>query len=177
MVHRRTNRLDWGAVSVAEEVISLAQSKGLHIALAESLTAGLISAELARVPGASKVLLGGVVSYQDQVKTQLLGVSPSLLQMQSAVDPEVAAQMAEGVRAKLAFAMQLEQDLVVGLSATGVAGPDSVGENGPGVVYLGLSSARGTKVFAEQFDGARAEIRAQTVARALEILREELGLF
>lgn len=162
---------------MAEEVISLAQAKGIQIALAESLTAGLISAKLAEIPGASKVLLGGVVSYQDQVKSQLLGVSPSLLQMQSAVDPEVAAQMAEGVRSKLAFAMQLDQDLVIGLSATGVAGPDSVGQNGPGVVYLGLSSRAGTKVFAEQFEGSRAEIRSQTVTRALEILREELGQF
>ncbi len=162
---------------MAEEVIGLAKEKGLHIATAESLTAGLISAKLAEVPGASNVLLGGIVSYQDQVKSQLLGVSPGLLQMQSAVDPEVAAQLAEGVRAKFAFAMQLEQRLVIGLSATGVAGPDSVGQHDPGEVYLGLSSERGTKVFAERFGGSRGEIRAKTVDRAIEILREELGQF
>jgi PncC family amidohydrolase len=162
---------------MAEEVIRLAQEKGLHIATAESLTAGLISAKLADVPGASKVLLGGIVSYQDQVKSQLLGVSPGLLQMQSAVDPEVAAQLAEGVRAKFAFAMRLEQSMVIGLSATGVAGPDSVGQHEAGEVYLGLSSERGTKVFAEKFAGSRAEIRAKTLDRAVEILREELGHF
>lgn len=162
---------------MAEEVIRVAQEKGLYIATAESLTAGLISAKLAEVPGASKVLLGGAVSYQDQVKSQLLGVSPGLLQMQSAVDPEVAAQLAEGVRAKFAFAMQLEQRLVIGLSATGVAGPESVGQHEPGEVYLGLSSERGTKVFAEQFGGSRGEVRAKTVDRAIEILWEELGLF
>ncbi len=162
---------------MAEEVIGLAKEKGLHIATAESLTAGLISAKLAEVPGASKVLLGGIVSYQDQVKSQLLGVSPGLLQMQSAVDPEVAAQLAEGVRAKFAFAMQLEQRLVIGLSATGVAGPDSVGQHDPGEVYLGLSSERGTKVFAERFGGTRGALRAKPVDRAIQLLREELNQF
>ncbi len=177
MVHRRTNPLDWIAVFMAKEIIEQAQSKGIYIALAESLTAGMVCARLADVPGASKVLLGGINAYQDQVKSQILGVSPSLLQMQSAVDPEVAAQLAEGVRSKFAFAMQVSTDQVIGLSVTGVAGPDSVGHHQPGEVYLGVSSKAGTKVFAEQFQGSRAEIRLASLERALVVLREEIGVF
>jgi PncC family amidohydrolase len=162
---------------MAEEIISLAQSKGVYLALAESLTAGMVCARLADVPGASKVLLGGINTYQDQIKSQILGVSSSLLQMQSAVDPEVAAQLAESVRAKFAFAMQLAPEQVIGLSTTGVAGPDSVGHHKPGEVYVGVSSKAGTKVFAEQFGGTRADIRRASLERALEVLREEIGVF
>lgn len=177
MVHRRANPLDWIAVFMAKEIIEQAQSKGIFIALAESLTAGLVCARLADVPGASKVLLGGINAYQNQIKSQILGVSPGLLQMQSAVDPEVAAQLAEGVRSKFAFAMQVSPDQVIGLSVTGVAGPDAVGHHQPGEVYLGVSSRAGTKVFAEQFEGSRTEIRLASVERALAVLREEIGVF
>lgn len=162
---------------MAEEIIELAKSKGVFIALAESLTAGMVCARLADVPGASKVLLGGINAYQDQVKSQLLGVSPVLLQMQSAVDPEVAAQLAEGVRSKFAFAMQVSSEQVIGLATTGVAGPEPVGHHEPGEVYLAVSSRAGTKVFAEQFQGSRAEIRLASLERALAVLREELGAF
>ena len=177
MVHGYFDAVDGIAVFMAEEIISLAKSKGLHLAFAESLTAGMVCARLADVPGASSVLLGGITAYQDQIKSQLLGVSPALLQMQSAVDPEVAAQLAEGVRAKFAFAMQVSSDEVIGLSTTGVAGPDPVGHHQPGEVYIGLSSRAGTKVFAEQFAGGRAEIREASLERALAILREEIGNF
>jgi PncC family amidohydrolase len=169
--------MDWIAVLMVEEIISAAQKKGIYLALAESITAGMICARLAEVPGASKVLLGGINAYQDQIKSQTLGVSPALLQMQSAVDPEVAAQLAEGVRAKFAIAMQLSPQQVIGLSATGVAGPDSVGPHPPGEVYLAISSNSGTKVFAEQFSGSRADIRLASLERALAVLREEIANF
>jgi PncC family amidohydrolase len=162
---------------MAKQIIELAQSKGVFIALAESLTAGMVCARLADVPGASKVLLGGINAYQDQVKSQLLGVSPALLQMQSAVDPEVAAQLAEGVRAKFAFAMQVPPERVIGLSTTGIAGPEPIGHHEPGEVYLGLSSKAGSKVYAEQFEGSRADIRLASLERALAVLREEIAGF
>ena len=177
MVHRCLDSVDGIAVSMAEEIISLAKSKGLHLAIAESLTAGMVCARLADAPGASSVLLGGITAYQDQIKSQLLGVSPALMQMQSAVDPEVAAQLAEGIRAKFAFAMQVSSEQVIGLSTTGVAGPDSVGHHQPGEVYIGVSSRAGTKVFAEQFAGSRAEIRQACLGRVLAVLREEIGNF
>jgi len=162
---------------VAEEIISAALAKGLFLATAESLTAGLICSTLVETAGSSKVVLGGINCYQDQIKQQLLGVPSSLLQQQSAVDPEVAAHLASQVRAKFANAMQLPEERVVGVSSTGIAGPDSLPGKAVGEVYLGISSSLGTKVFAEQFEGSRAEIRLLARDRALEILREELARF
>lgn len=162
---------------MAEEMITAALAKGLFVATAESLTAGLICSALVETPGSSKVVLGGINCYQDQIKQQLLGVPSSLLQQQSAVDPEVAAHLASQVRSKFALAMQLPEDQVIGLSSTGVAGPDTVAGKAVGEVYLGISSRLGTKVFAEQFEGSRAQIRLAARDRALEILREELARF
>ena len=90
---------------MAQEIISAAASKGLYIALAESITAGLVCSTLVEVAGSSNVVLGGVNAYQDPIKVRTLGVSPSLLQMQSAVDPEVAAQMATGEQTESPWTM------------------------------------------------------------------------
>lgn len=162
---------------MAQEIIELAKSKGLLIATAESITAGLICSTLVDIPGSSAVVLGGINCYQDEIKQHLLGVPSSLLKQQSAVDPEVAAHLASQVRSKFALAMQVEEERLIGISATGVAGPDSVAGKPVGEVYIGISSSRGTKVFAEQFSGERSQIRQATRDRALEILREELGSF
>jgi PncC family amidohydrolase len=162
---------------MAQEIISLAEAKGLHLATAESITAGLICSALVETAGASKVVLGGINCYQDAIKQQLLGVPSSLLQQQSAVDPEVAAHLASQVRAKFASAMQLLEDSVMGISSTGIAGPDTLWGKAVGEVYLGVSSSLGTKVFAEQFQGSRAEIRLAARDRALQIIREELASF
>lgn len=162
---------------MAEEVISLAKAKGLYLATAESLTAGLICSTLVDTPGSSSVVLGGINCYQDQIKQQLLGVPSSLLQQQSAVDPEVAAHLAAQVRSKFATAMQLDEEQVLGISSTGIAGPDTLPGKAVGEVYLGISSRLGTKVFAEQFQGSRAQIRLLATDRAIEILREELARF
>jgi nicotinamide-nucleotide amidase len=158
---------------LAREVIDLALSSATSIATAESLTGGLVSGALSSVPGASKVLLGGVVSYSDSLKTQWLGVSPQLISNQSAVDAEVAAQMAEGLRDRVAH---LQGPIkIIALSTTGVAGPDPVGSNPVGTVFLGVAGVERVVVFAEKFEGDRESIRQQTVTRALEILREQLA--
>jgi len=151
---------------VAEQVIRLCTEKQLFIATAESLTGGLIASELVSVSGASKVVLGSVVAYQDSIKQQLLGVSPSLIENQTAVDAEVCAQMAEGVRAKFAKASGQDAASVIGISTTGVAGPENVAGHVAGEVFIGLSSAAGIAVFAERFAGSRNEIR-QAAARLL----------
>ncbi len=177
MVHGCDNSLDRGFVHMAEEVISLAKEKGLLIATAESITGGLVCGALTEVAGSSAVVLGGINCYQDEIKQQLLGVSSSLIQQQSAVDPEVAAQLAGSVRSRFAGAMQVSEERVIGISTTGVAGPDSVADKEVGEVYLGISSSMGTKVYAEVFSGNRDQIRKASVARALEILREELAKF
>ena len=156
-------------------MIAEAKAKGLWLALAESLTGGALSAEIVSEPGASEVFLGSVVSYQDQVKSQLLGASAQLIASQSAVDPEVAIQMAVGAREKLARACQIDSESVIGISTTGVAGPDSVGNKDPGEVYIGISSRRGERVYAERFEGNRNQIRAAVVRRAMEIIGDEIA--
>jgi len=156
-------------------IIEAALAKGLQIATAESITAGGLSARLALTPGASKVLLGGIASYQDQIKSQLLGVSAQLIAQQSAVDAEVCAQMAAGVREKFANSMGIAESEVIGISTTGVAGPDSVAAKEPGEVFIGLATRAGVKVFGERFSGNRESIIEATIARCEEILLEEIG--
>lgn len=158
-------------------MIAEAAAKGLRIATAESLTAGLLAASIAETPGASSVLLGSVVSYQDEIKIQVLGVSSQLIATASAVDPEVAIQMADSVRTKFATAMNLPTQSVIGISTTGVAGPDPVGSKPVGEVYIGLSSPSGQRVYARVYSGDRNEVRKQVVADCLSILWEEIVQF
>lgn len=157
-------------------IIEAALAKGLHIATAESITGGAVSARLAQTPGASKVLLGGITAYQDQIKSQLVGASSQLIAQQSAVDAEVCAQLAEGVRSRFAGAMGLSESDVIGTSTTGVAGPDSVSGKSVGEVFIGISSKAGVKVFSENFAGDRLEIIEATIRRCEEILLEEIAL-
>ena len=175
MVHGRADALEWEADSMAEQVIASAKKAGLSIATAESITGGALASALIAVDGASEVILGGVVAYQDRIKEQLLGVSPALIANQTAVDAEVAAQMAEGVRGKFSKSTGKDPAYVIGLSTTGVAGPASVSERKPGEVFIAISSNQGVTVYSENFQGSRNEIRALTCNRALEILREHLA--
>ncbi|TFD76258.1 CinA family protein [Cryobacterium fucosi] len=138
---------------------------GLTIAVAESLTGGLLTAELIRVPGASLCVNGGVVAYQTELKHTLLGVDAGLLAEHGPVHPEVAIQMARGVRTRLAVA---GRDADLGVATTGVAGPDPQGGQSPGTVFLGLSRGSEGWAIPLRLTGDRAAIRAQTVARAIE---------
>lgn len=158
-------------------LIELAKLKAVFICTAESLTAGLVAAELAKTPGASEVLLGGVVAYQDVIKSQILGVSKVLMESQTSVDPEVAAQMALGACAKFANAAGLVSERVIALATSGVAGPGSVGHQIPGTVYIALATGEEVAVYAEQFEGSRAVITTSTVERSISLLREHLEAF
>jgi nicotinamide-nucleotide amidase len=160
---------------MAEQVIALAKKAGLSIAIAESITGGALASVLIGVDGASEVILGGIVAYQDRIKEQLLGVSPALIANQSSVDAEVAAQMAEGVRERLSKAAGKDASLVIGVATTGVAGPRSVSGRKPGEVYIAISSSLGVTVYSESFEGSRNQIRMLTRDRAIEILREHLA--
>jgi PncC family amidohydrolase len=155
-------------------LIDSAKSAGLRLAIAESLTGGQLTATLIDTPGASEVVLGGLVAYQDQLKEQLLGVSPQLIAAQTSVDAEVAAQMAQGVRQKLAQKCGVAESGVIGISTTGVAGPDAVGQNPVGTVFIGVASELEVKVMALQLQGDRAQIRNQATQAALEGLAEEI---
>ena len=148
------------------------EEKGLHLAIAESLTGGMLSSAFVDVAGASKVFLGSIVAYQTELKHQLLGVSRTLLQEQGAVDPEVVAQMAGGVRSKLANRCGIDESLVIGLASTGVAGPEPQDGKPVGTVFIGISGPTGDFVYPFQFEGAREGIRLSAVTAALTALGE-----
>jgi nicotinamide-nucleotide amidase len=142
-------------------------ARGLTIAVAESLTGGLLVAELIRPAGASAVVRGGVVAYATAVKGSVLGVDTELLAEHGAVHPLVAEQMAEGVRRVLSVDGR-EAD--IGISTTGVAGPDPQDGRQPGTVFLGLSMAGGTRSIGLTLSGDRDVIRRDTVLAAIDYI-------
>ena len=158
----------------AAEILQELEARGFKLAIAESLTGGLLTAEFVAVPGASKVLLGSIVAYQTSLKHELLGVSRALLENQGPVDPEVVAQMAAGVRSKLANKTNTDENLVLGIATTGVAGPDTQNGIAVGTVYIAISGPGtiGDSVFAYEFSGGREAIRSATVTEAISALGE-----
>jgi nicotinamide-nucleotide amidase len=147
---------------------------GLFVAVAESVTGGLICAKLIDTPGASRVVLGGIVAYQNDVKQNLLGVPRELLERAGSVDSEVAIIMAASVREQFALANSKNISQVIGLSSTGVAGPDPAGRHKAGEVLIGFSSSKGAGHRAFKFQGDRNQIRSQSLDAALLVLREHL---
>lgn len=148
--------------ALARDVIDSALEAGLSVATAESLTAGMIAAALAEVPGASAVLQGGVVSYSNEVKARVLSVDRDLLAANGSVDGEVARQMAVGARECCL------SDLAV--SATGVAGPEAHDGKDVGTVFLGFAHPGGSGYAEHHFSGNRESIRAESTVTALILL-------
>jgi nicotinamide-nucleotide amidase len=163
----------------AKQILDLLRSQNKKLVLAESLTGGLLTAEFAKVAGASDVLLAGIVAYDSILKHELLGVSKQLLDNQGAVDPEVAAQMAEGIRNKIAQKMGLELGSVVAISTTGVSGPSEQDGKPVGELYIcvskGPEQALSSNVFAHQLTGDRAQIQNSAVLLGLGHLWEEIA--
>lgn len=154
------------ADEVARELVSCAAQAGLSVSTAESCTAGLVTATIADVPGASDMLRGGAVTYVNEIKHALLGVRQDTLDVDGAVSEPCARQMAAGSRK--AFASD------AAVSVTGFAGPGGGTDAEPvGTVYLGVSSARGERVERRVFPGDRACVRMAACARALELLLGE----
>lgn len=139
--------------------------EGRTLVTAESLTGGGIGAALTAVPGASAVYRGGVISYCDDVKHELLGVSRDTLNCYGAVSEHTALEMAKGVRG------MLKAD--VSVSVTGLAGPggDEYGHD-VGTVFIGYSSERCDIVREYHFAGDRESVRQQTIQAALELILE-----
>lgn len=170
----------------AASIVARLSERGLRIAFAESLTGGLLVAEFVSVPGASRVVSGGVVAYDTSLKHRLLGVSVELLHRVGPVDPGVAAAMANGVRERCAVPVSATSGVPVpadvGVATTGVAGPDPDPQTGQavGTVYLGMSIGERIETVRLQLTGDRAQIRAQTVDRAVhaidQLLQEEQNL-
>ena len=150
-------------MSVAEKLVALLKAQGLTCATAESCTGGGVGSAITAVPGSSAVFAGGVISYSNEVKRDVLGVSADILQNVGAVSSETAAQMAEGAR-KL-----LKTDLAVSL--TGIAGPDGGSEEKPvGLVWFGLATKDGVRTEKAIFRGHRAKVREQAIIHALGML-------
>lgn len=151
-------------MSNAASLVATLTSRGMTIAVAESLTGGLLVAELIAVPGASSVVLGGVVAYNSELKHSVLGVDSSLLAEHGAVHPDVAAHMATGVRVALATAAGPAH---IGISTTGVAGPDEQDGQPVGTVYLGFAIGDSVHTKRLALAGDRAHIRAAAVDESL----------
>lgn len=154
-------------------VVAELTRRGSTVAVAESLTGGLLAAEIVSVPGASAVFRGGVVAYDTAIKHSVLGVDATLLAERGAVDISVAQQMADRVRSVLAVAGRSAD---YGLATTGVAGPDPQDGKLPGTVFIALASGAGVTVSRLHLSGDRAAIRATTVQAALALLAHELGV-
>lgn len=138
---------------------------GKRLATAESVTGGGIGAALTAVPGASAVYAGGIISYTDQVKHRLLGVSGDLLEKLGAVSGPVAQAMTHGARAAL------NADAAV--SVTGLAGPDAdrFGHS-VGTVFIGYEDSENALFREYHFSGSREQVREQTVEAALDLILE-----
>jgi nicotinamide-nucleotide amidase len=150
------------------EIFALAQQVGerLHrqgrtLAVAESCTGGLLGAALTDVPGSSAYFLGGVISYADRVKLEQLQVPQTTLRQYGAVSAETATAMAIGVRHRL--------HADIGVSITGVAGPQAEGSKPVGLTFIGLAAATSTTQ-RFQWTGDRWDNRRRSVIAALELL-------
>ena len=153
--------------SLGARIIGLLTARHHTIAVAESLTGGLLVAELIRTPGASAVVSGGVVAYNTELKHTVLGVNAEVLALHGAVHPDVAAQMAVGVREHLAVAGQPAH---IGISTTGVAGADPQDGRPVGTVYLGFAIGSDVRTRHLQLSGSREAIREAVVYESLSEL-------
>lgn len=150
------------ALPTPAALVATLHTRGQTLAVAESLTGGALAAAIVDVPGASAVLRGAVVAYATDLKHALLGVDADLLAAEGAVHPEVARQMANGVRDRLGATW--------GLATTGVAGPDPQDGVPPGTVYVAVAGPDRSRVERLLLPGGRGEIRAASVRRALLLL-------
>ena len=151
-------------------VIQALKTKDLTLGVAESCTGGLIAKRLTDVPGASAAFKGGIVSYTNEVKENLLGVPPHILERYGAVSQEVAAAMAEGARRALGCD--------IALSATGVAGPDKDDwGNEVGTMFVAISTFKGTHVRPLHLGirPMRERLRTQTASHAFDLARRYLS--
>lgn len=157
---------------LARRIILKLRSSEATVAVAESLTGGLVVSRLIDIPRASEVVAGGVVTYATELKARLLGVDRALLDESGPVHENVAAQMAEGVRELLATDGRPAD---YGLSTTGVAGPEAQDGHEPGEVFIAIAGADLTTVHHLHLSGDRNEVRAEVVEQLLRHLDARLA--
>lgn len=151
-----------GARELAAAILDILRENGQTVAVAESLTGGMVAAALTDIPGSSAVFRGGVVVYATELKADLLGVSRAMLAEHGAVYPPVASAMADGVRRRLGATW--------GAATTGVAGPSPSDGHPPGTVHIAVSAADDTVVRTVALAGDRDTVRRLTVERTLGLL-------
>jgi PncC family amidohydrolase len=145
------------------KIIRLLTRRKKTVATAESCTGGLVAHRLTNVPGSSRVFPGGIVSYSDRIKKQLLGVGKKTLQRHKAVSEATAREMAEGVRKKLGVDF--------GVAVTGLAGPGGGTKTRPvGTVYIAVAARDQTTVIQELNHLGRTKFKERAAQQALELL-------
>jgi nicotinamide-nucleotide amidase len=147
-------------------VIGLLADRNQTLAVAESMTGGLVQSLLTDVPGASQVLVGGVVAYSEDLKRDLLGVAPDIIARESVVSEGVARAMASGVRQKC------HADWAI--ATTGEAGPSSATGKPMGTVWLGLSGVDEEMAVNRELFGSREDVKKRAALWAIEVLRRRI---
>ena len=153
------------AHDLAGAVVAGCIARGLTFATAESLTAGLVAATIAEIPGCSAMLRGSVVAYHADLKQELLGV-PEGAMAQGPVSRDVALAMAQGARRVLGSD--------IGVATTGVAGPDPHGGDPAGSVWIAVSGPSGERAEHLMIEGSRQDVRTTTVEACLALVAAEL---
>lgn len=157
----------FGRCSLAKVVLHELRALDRSLAIAESCTGGLLCDSFTNLAGASKVFVGGVVCYSNDVKVSQVGVPESILEQHGAVSPECAIAMASGI------SEGLSSDY--GLSVTGFAGPDGGDEKNPvGTIHLGYHSPVGVWCKSVRYTGGRLDVKARAVHAALDWMRRKL---
>ncbi|MBV9262084.1 MAG: CinA family protein [Pseudolabrys sp.] len=159
--------LDDDIVEAAKNLLDICKRKNLLVATAESCTAGLVAGTLTEVPGTSSILDRGYVTYSNEAKHEMLGVSGEILKQHGAVSPQTAEAMVRGVlgRARVHLAV----------SVTGIAGPDGGSAEKPvGLVYFAAASRSGKIVDVEKRFGnvGRGQVRKMSVLQAFKMLHD-----
>ena len=155
--------------SFAKQLVETGIARGMTVSTAESCTAGMVASLIADIPGASEVLRGGAVTYCDDIKHQVLGVSIETLDRFTAVSMQTAQEMAQGSR-------QLFSSTVA-VSLTGYAGPGGGTSADPaGTVYIGIDSARGTRSHRYVFQDTRNVVREQSALEAIKLVIAEFEM-
>lgn len=155
------------ATDLAAAVLERLRARHARLAVAESCTGGLLAGRITAVPGASDIFVGGVVAYDDRVKTDLLAVPRALLDTHGAVSEAVVRAMAEGAQQRFAVDATL--------AVTGIAGPaGGTPEKPVGTIWLAARCGSETRALQRIFPGDRGEIRARSAQAALDLLRRLL---
>ncbi|MFB6694880.1 MULTISPECIES: CinA family protein [Streptomyces] len=152
--------------TAAAYALQLLAESDQTLAVAESLTGGMVAAELTAVPGASRSFRGSVTAYATEIKHRVLGVDAGLLAAEGAVNAQVAAEMAAGVRRVMGASW--------GIATTGVAGPEPQDGQPVGTVFIAVDGPGSRKTVRLRLNGSRAEIRRESARTVLGLLSDEL---